>query len=200
MMSQSWSDAAKIDRATAVLQGLLFALGKETHRTKLVKLTYLLDEAYFRLRGHTMTGLEYVCEHYGPNSVDDAIVRALDEMAESGAATRSKRMTPFNAPAYGYRIAPDCDPVELPLSGDDWIEIHTAVYKYGGMNSNDIVRAAKSTAPFRTARQYERLAFIQDPPLTPEEIAADPFWQETLASISSSAKRITLEELRERCA
>ena len=200
MMSQDGSDAAEMDRTEAVLRGLLHALGREEFRTKLVKLTYLLDEASFRLRGQTMTGLEYIYDHYGPNAADNAIARALDEIVESGAATRSERMTPFNALAYGYRISPDCDPTCLPLSSHDWVEIQAAVHKYGNMNRDAIVREAKSTAPFQTARQYQRLAFTQDPPLTPEEISADPFWQETLAAMRDNSKRISIDELREEVA
>lgn len=189
-----------MDRSEAVLLGLLYALGREAYRTKLVKLTYLLDEASYRLRGQTMTGLNYVWDHYGPNAVDDAIVCCLDEIAESGAATRNERMTPLNGPAYGYRISPDCDPVELPLSSDDWVEIHTAVHQYGRLNAPEIARKAKSTASAQKARMRERLVFQQDPPLTEEEIAASPFWRQTLASIVNSENSVTIEELRERCA
>ena len=196
----TYEGGGEMDRSEAVLLGLLYALGREAYRTKLVKLTYMLDEASYRLRGQTMTGFEYEWSHYGPNAADNAIVRRLNECAESGALAMNERKTPYGNPAYGYRISPDCNPSGLPLSSDDWIEIQTAVHNYGNMNRDQIVREAKSTAPFRTARQYQRLEFTQDPPLTPEEVSADPFWQETLASMRSTSPRISIDQLREEVA
>ena len=194
------SRESELDRPKAVLAGLLYALGSTVYRTKLVKLTYLLDEANFRLRGQTMTGFAYEWWRYGPNPTDNAVVNCLNEMKEAGAITESERRTPYNNPAFGYRIAEDCDPAGLPLSGDDWVEIHAAVHKYGAMNRNQIVSASKSTAPIRRANQYEPLKFEQDPALTPEEISADPFWQETLEAMRDTSKRISIDELKAKVA
>ena len=46
------------------------------------------------------------------------------------------------------------------------------------------------------AQQYGTLVFTQDPPLTSEEVDADPFWQETLVAISSHSDRISMDDLR----
>ena len=88
-MTRSGSETAEMDRTEAVLQGLLFALDKEVHRTKLVKLTYLLDEASYRLRGQTMTGLDYMWDRYGPNAADNAIVRSLNGQVSRGNGKRA---------------------------------------------------------------------------------------------------------------
>ena len=199
-MARSGNENAEMDRTQAVLVGLLYAMGKEVYRTKLVKLAYLMDEAYYRIRGQTLTGLDYTWDHYGPNATDNAIPRCLDEIVESGAITMIERRTPYNNSAYAYSVSPDCDPADLPLSGDDWIEIHTVVHNYGSMNRDQIVRASKATAPMRGATQYEKLVFTQDPPLTPEEIAADPFWRETFAAMHDTSERISIDELRARVA
>ena len=65
------------------------------------------------------------------------------------------------------------------------------------MNRDDIVKASKATAPMLRAKQFENLTFTQDPPLTPEEISADPFWQETLVAMRDTSERISIDELRE---
>jgi hypothetical protein len=189
---------SEMDQSEAVLQGLLYVLQKDVFRTKLVKLTYLLDESNYRLRGHTMTGFAYEWDHYGPNAEGNAIVSKLDEMVETGSVSTRVSRTPYGNSAYNYRVAPSYDPSSLPLSNDDWIEICTAVHKYGAMNTRQIVRASKSTAPVLKGRQHETLEFEQDPPLTPEDIERDPFWKETLAAMADTSERITIEELREK--
>ncbi len=184
-----------LSRPGAVLAGLLHALGKGVYRTKLVKLTYLLDEASYRLRGQTMTGFQYMWDNYGPNAEDNRIVRELDQMARAGVITM-RRVMETPGPAYLYKIGPCCGPATLPLSSDDWVEIHTTVHKYGKLTTKQVVKASKATAPMCGARQYGALVFTQDPPLTPEEVDADPFWQETLAAIDNQSDRISLDALR----
>ena len=105
-----------------------------------------------------------------------------------------------NRIGFRYKLTGPLDPSDLPLSSDDWIEICTAVHKYGAMNRDDITRAAKSTKSMKEARQYGLLYMEQDPSLilTDEEIANDPFLQEALSVAKSDATEyITLEELRE---
>ena len=187
-----------MEQSKAVLQGLLYALQGDVARTKLVKLTYLLDESNYRLRGQTMTGFTYEWDHYGPNAEDNAIVSTLDEMVQTGSITMRVVPTPFGNTTYKYRVTPDYDPSVLPLSSDDWVEILAAVRKYGAMNRDQIVRASKSTEPMRKARQYEPLEFEQAPPLTPREVAGDPFWQETFAAVADASERVTIDELRAR--
>ena len=187
-----------MEQSEAVLLGLLYALQSDVSRTKLVELTYLLDESNYRLRGQTMTGFTYEWDHYGPNAEGNAIVSTLDRMVETGSVSMRVAPTPFNNVAYIYCIPPGYDPSSLPLAGDDWVEIIATVHKYGAMNGKRIVRESKSTAPMLKARQYQPLEFEQDPPLTPEEVAGDPFWQETLAAMADTSERITIDQLREK--
>ena len=188
-----------LNRPEAVLAGLLHALGRGVYRTKLVKLTYLLDESNYRLHGRTMTGFEYVWDNYGPNAEDNRIVRELDEVARAGVITMRQVME-TRGPTYFYKIGPHCDPAGLPLSSDDWVEIHTTVHKYGKLTTRQVVKASKTTAPMCGARQYGALVFTQDPPLTPEEVDSDPFWRETLAAINSQSDRISLDDLQSQSA
>ena len=189
------------DRPKAVLQGLLQALGGRVFRTKLISLTYLVDEANYRFRGETVTGLSYWREHCGVNSVDNEIVRLLEELVDDGLVTMTVHSMPQGGKAYGYQTTDRSDPASLSLSSDDWVEVQTAVHRYGGMTTAQIVKLSKSTAPMQNARrQYERLNLQQDPSLTltDEEIADDPLLQEAIdAMLSDNDQGITLEELRE---
>ena len=189
------------ERPKAVLQGLLQTLGGRIFRTKLINLSYLIDEANCRLRGETVTGLSYWWDNCGPNSVGDEIVHLMEELVDDGLVTMSVHSTPQGGEAYGYQITSSSDPCSLSLSGDDWIEIQTAVHKYGDMTTAQIVEESKSTAPMQDAtRRFERLELRRDPSLilTDEEIADDPLLQEALdAMLSDTGEGITLEELQE---
>ena len=179
-------------QAKAVLQGLLFTLGKIVYRTKLVKLTYLADEANYRFRGKTLTGLDYIWDNYGPNAEDNEIVVTLGELVRDGLVNMVEQPLPFGGGmTYRYEITDRLDPSDLPLSSDDWIEIHTAVHKYGKMNTRKIVRASKVTAPMKDAHQYGQLELQQDPSLslTDEEIANDPFLREAFDAVLSDRQQ-----------
>ncbi len=184
-------------RPEAILLGLLQVLGRDVTRTKLVKLTYLMDEANYRLRGETMTGYEYIFDYYGPNAEGNAIVEVLDEMNEDGLVDIQVREMLGDRTMYLYRDIGKVAPNDLPLSGEDWLEILAAVRKYGQMNREQIVTASKDTAPMRNAVQFQRLQFQQDAVLTDDEIAGSAFWQETVAGINNSSQRIPIEEIRQ---
>ena len=179
--------------------GLLHALGAGVSRAKLVKLTYLMDESHYRVCGQTLTGFAYEWDGHGPNASGNAMFNKLDKLSEGGAVV-TKSASANGSDRRKYRISSEVDAAGLQLSSDDWVEIYTAVYNYGGLTAADVARKAKSTAPAQKARNGYRLVLQQDPPLTPEEIAANPFWRETFAAMNNPGKRISIEELRERCA
>ena len=188
-------------RPKAVLLGLLEALGGRVFRTDLINLTYLMDEANCRIRGETVTGLSYWLGRSGPNAVDDEIVRLLEELVDDGLVAMTVQSTPENGKVYGYQTTHRSDATGLPLSGDAWIEIQTAVHKYGDMTTAQIVKASKSTAPMQNvSRKFELLNLQRDPSLllTGEDVANDPLLQEAIdAMLSDDGEGITLEELQE---
>ena len=154
------------DRPKAVLQGLLQALGGRVFRTKLINLSYLIDEANYRFRGETVTGLSYWWEHCGVNSVDNEIVRLLEELVDDGLVTMTVHSMPQGGEAYGYQTTDRSDRSSISLSSDDWIEIQTAVHKYSGMTTAQIVKESKSTAPMQKRRSAIRAIESPTGPLT----------------------------------
>ena len=187
---------SRMEQSEAVLLGVLYTLSQSVARTKLVKLTYLLDETHYRLSGQTMTGFDYEWSHYGPNAVGNAIVDALDGLVKAGTISMATVPVP-NGTAYRYRIAPSFDPTRMSLSADEWAAIHAVVDRYGRMNRDQIVRESKTTTPMKkVSHQYDPLEFEQDPPLTQEEIDADPIWKETVDVLSSPGEVVDIEEVR----
>lgn len=186
-------------RLRAVLLALLHTLGKKACKTKIVNLVYLTDEANYRLRGETITGLEYIRERGGPNAGGNRIVRMLDRLVKDGEITEEVSAQPGGKVIHRYRTSRNLDVSTLPLSSDDWIEIQTVVHKYGHMNAEDIARESKNTILVQNAREYETLQLCKDQALrmTDEDIANDPLLRIAVqARADDTGGRITLDTLR----
>ena len=186
-------------RLRAALLALMHTLGKKTCKTKIVKLVFLTDAANYRLRGETITGLEYIRERGGPNALGNRIVRMLHHLVRDGELTEDAYVQPGGKAIHRYQTFRDLDLSTLPLSGDDWIEIQTAVHKYGHMSTEDIVRVSKSDIPVQNARECDTLRLRQDQNLriTDEDIANDPLLRMAVrAKASDTGERITLDTLR----
>ena len=114
----------------------------------------------------------------------------LGELDRDGLVRMTPQPLPSGDMSYFYESTDRSDPSLLPLSSDDWIEIHTAVQNYGDMNTKQIVRASKLTAPMKNASQYDRLNLRRDQSLTltHEDIANDPFLQEAVGAALSDKR------------
>ena len=125
------------------------------YRTKLVKLVYLIDYLFYQHYGRTLTGLEYVWDHYGPNAISDAIVHEASGLTRSGAVYMSERPNPYGELSYVYKIAPAAS--VRPLSAEAEQVVEAVLARYGAMKVPQIVNASKRTKPFEQARQYQLL-------------------------------------------
>ena len=187
-----------LNRREAIVLGLLHAYGKEILRTKLVKMTYLLDNLYFEQVGHTMTGYDYHWDYYGPNAVGNAIVDTLTKLGTKGFVCDTQRLTPFENFANYYRVL-EVDPEELPLSDSDWLYIHGIVKRYGPMPRQQVVAESKKTLPMQGVSQFDILQFTSNPnneKLRQAFFEDDDFVCMTTKAMSGSQEKISLEELR----
>ena len=187
----------------SLLLCLLHNMGTRAYRTKLVKVTYLIDEAYYRLHGKTITGLTYIWDNYGPNVESNEIVRMLERLAYEGSVTRRVGHTPTGNPTYSYKVNNDFSATDLSLTESEWIEIQAAARKYKRMNVRSITRESKKTDAFRQAEKFDALHFSEDASLiiTDDDITSDPFLRGTVESIEKDdGRRISLETLRENIA
>ena len=185
-------------RLRAALLALLYSLGKKACKTKIVNLVYLTDDRNYQLRGETITGLEYIRERGNPKALDNGIVRMLDHLVKDGEIAEEVSMKPGGG-VHRYGTSTNLDVSTLPLSGDDWIEIQTAVHKYGRMSAEDIARESRNSIPVQNARECEMLQLCEDQALhiTDEDIAKDPLLRIAVqAKAADTGERITLGTLR----
>lgn len=147
----------RLTKPQTVVVALLWLLNKPTPRTKLVKLVYLLDNMFYEYWGRTLTGLDYVWDEYGPNAVDNAIVTQTNELTDSLLSMRRVITSYFNI-GYLYELRePNMQSLPFQISDLEMDFIKEIVTLYGDMNVPQIKAAAKKTAPFRTAKPFERL-------------------------------------------
>lgn len=183
-------------RLPATLLALLHTLGENASATKIINLLYLTDEANSRLRGQTITGIEYIRDSRGPNARNNRVAQTLERLASEGQITREVSPLPDE---NLYRTPRNLDISALPLSGDHWTEIQTAVHNYGHMSAKDLTTASKKTAPFQNPQISDALNLRQDPTLriTQKDIANDPLLRTAIqAKAADTGQRITLNQLR----
>ena len=153
-----------IEKTEIVVQGFLALLGKRISRTQIVKLVYLADNLFYESTGRTITGTQYIWDHYGTNSVDDVIANATDQLVIEGEVRRAVGSYK-GSHTFNYWVDdPDATwkNTASALSDGECQIIFNIVRKYGRYNASDLARLSKRTKPFESARKYERLQFKQN--------------------------------------
>ena len=120
-------------------------------RTKLVKLVYLIDERYFRLYGRTLTGLAYQYDDYGPNAVDNLIVKVGDLLDNHELSINRVRAL-FGGPKFEYQVGP-APRFEPTLNESAHEVVDQIIVEYGRLSLTGLIRASKTTAPFALSPQ-----------------------------------------------
>lgn len=142
-------------KAQAVILHIVKRLGTPVHSTALVKLTYLADYLYSENFGANLTGFEYMWDHFGPNAVGHAIISEAQKLAQEGELRSFQEPNIYGTFSQKFRLPDDA---ELPpLEPDEEMVVADVIAKFGGLTLTSLVAASKRTAPFQTARQYERL-------------------------------------------
>ena len=154
----------RTDKTELVIQGFLGLLGKRVSRTQIVKLVYLADNLFYESTGRTITGTQYVWDHYGPNAMDDSISIAVDRLVSGREICRVVGSYQGNH-TYNYWVnEPDAAwrSTASALSEGERQIVLDVVRKYGRYNASDLARLSKKTKPFENARQDEILQFKQN--------------------------------------
>ncbi len=146
-----------MERVNATIVSVLQALGAPVHRTKLVKLVYLIDELYYEHFGETMTGLGYMWDDFGPNAIGNAIIKEADRLAKKGIVHIDPRPNYYGETSYLYSLEREKTGLAKKLSEAERYVIRDVVANYGRYPVRDIVRISKQTEPFRNAQQYSVL-------------------------------------------
>ena len=155
---------AEFDRNESILLALLSRLDGWTVRTKIVKLSYMMDNEMFRQAGVRATEFDYKWDNYGPNDSSNSIVKTLDSLIERGVIEYTRTSNPFQDRefSHNYRVDPRVAP-DLPLTADDWVFVHVTIKKWGGMTAGELAAESKTTLPFENAVPGDHLEFVRDP-------------------------------------
>ena len=153
---------AKFERNESILLALLSRLKGWTVRTKIVKLAYLMDNEMFGQAGVRATEFDYIWDNYGPNDRSNSIVRTLDSLAERGVLKYTQTPNDYGELTHKYRVD-SLLASDLALTPDDWVFVHVAIKKWGGMTATALATESKTTLPFKNANQGDRLEFVRDP-------------------------------------
>ena len=153
-----------IDKTSVVIEGFLGLLSKRVSRTQIVKLVYLADNLFYESTGRTITGTQYMWDHYGPNAVDDSIAVSTDRLVNEGEVCRVIGSYQGNH-TYNYWVEDShatWKRAASELSDGESQIVRDVARKYGRYNASDLAALSKKTRPFENAKQYELLRFEQN--------------------------------------
>lgn len=148
--------------ADKVILRILAGLGQRVHATKLVKLVYLVDYLYFQHFGRTLTGFQYMWDHYGPNAVGHGIVSQATELAEKGLVHITEHPNIYGGTSTLFKIAPDG--VAPTLSPEAEMILEDVLQQYSKLSITEITAVTKRTVPFKKAARYGLLSMAQTAP------------------------------------
>ena len=189
-----------LDKSDAALIGLLSALDDIVSRTKLMNLTYLLDNLSLRHSGSTITEFSYRVGEHGPEQAGNSIVERLKELSERGFARQIGGVESLED-GVRYRISEYGDEAALSLDSDDWALIHSVVHTYGSLDLSEILAECKRAELARSGQKHGSSRMGPNPGID-SEVAVHPasedkeFDQMIRAALDDKSERITIEELR----
>ena len=123
--------------------------GISLHRTKLVKLLYLIDVERVRGRRAPLTGLEWTFSHYGPHAVE--VVEALQAMVDRGLEMPTWKESRLRR---GAPAAPDGE--EWPASTKSTVD--RVMDAFAALSVNELLdHVYFHTGPMRSAVRGEPL-------------------------------------------
>lgn len=137
--------------------------GKIT-KTKLAKLAYLVDFAWFYNYFEPMSGLAYRRIQQGP--VPDQYFRVIDELYESGAITIEKKK---NGTMFMIQATENTAP-ESKLSSREISLIKTITKKWKNKNTQEIVDFTHEQLPWKICRQGELIPYELITQVDPENV------------------------------
>ena len=146
-----------MEKVDATIVSVLQALGAPVHRTKLVKLIYLIDQLFYEHFGQTMTGLGYMWDDFGPNAIGNAIVKEADRLANKGIVHMDPRPNYYGETSYLYSLERGKAGLAEKLPEAERYVVRDVVAHYAKYGVRDIVRVSKQTEPFKNAEQYSVL-------------------------------------------
>ena len=185
---------SELDEITArdVILQILDKMGEPVHSTKLVKLTYLVDYLHFQHHGRTLTGFQYMWDHFGPNAVGHAVIGEAQRLVKDRDATIDCYPNIFGGQTFDFEVAPNKEVKPLPAHAEMLIE--DIVKQYGGLSVEKITEVSKQTEPFKTAAQYSVLIMRHSAPVSQ---TTDDQWEKHQSDIEEQGM-LSLSDVKHR--
>lgn len=155
---------AKLEELTAadVILRILEHVGTSVNSTKLVKLTYLVDYLHYQYYGSTLTGFQYMWDHYGPNALGHGIISEARKLARQGLVAIDSYPNIYGGDSVDFMVAQGVHVKPLPPHAEMLVE--DVVSQYSSLSLEQITEVSKQTQPFRSAAQYSLLVMEQSAP------------------------------------
>jgi len=182
----------KTVQAKEVILRILDKMGEPVHSTKLEKLTYLIDYLHFRHYGRTMTGFQYMWDHFGPNAVGHAIASEAQGLVRARRAISDCYPNIFGGQTVDFQISSDVRAESLPPHAEMLVE--DVIAQYGKLSVEEITEATKQTEPFKTAIQYSVLSMKHSAPAV---TATESQWEKHRIELEEQGV-LSLAQIKER--
>lgn len=130
--------------------------GKVT-KTKLAKLLYLADFAWFYEHLESMSGMQYRKIAYGP--VPDTFFRALDELEESGKIVIERKNTDGKDMLLVSESESNKNEKIQTLSKEEQVLMKKIATKWKDKNTNEIVNFTHNQLPYFLCRDNELIPY-----------------------------------------
>ena len=128
-------------------------LKREVGAIELMKIIFLIDVAYFRLFGRSLTGLQYVRHEKGPyaREISDA-AEDMDthELSLQSRPCRGSSQYPKKARSLG-----EAPRFEAVLAPDEAQVVDETLHRIGGLRPKELEEQAYSTEPMRAMLEQE---------------------------------------------
>lgn len=148
--------------ADTVILRVLAGMGEPVQSTKLVKLVYLVDYLHFQYYGSTLTGFQYMWDHYGPNALSHAIINEAHDLADRGLVKTTYKPNIYDGMTIAFEAHPSEEPP--PLSDEAEMVVDDVIHQYSMLSIEEITELTKETAPFKKALRYSLLSMEHSAP------------------------------------
>ena len=185
---------SKLEELTAadVILRILDRVGTSVNSTKLVKLTYLVDYLHYQHYGSTLTGFQYMWDHYGPNALGHAIISEARKLSRQGLVTTDSYPSIYGGDTVDFTVAQGVRVKPLPPHAEMLVE--DVVSQYSSLSLEQITEVSKQTQPFRSADQYSLLVMEQ---LAPAGTTTESDWDAYQRDLEENGS-LSLEDVKRR--
>jgi len=139
------------DKLKTIIFNIVKQLPHNITRTKLVKLLYLIDLYYARVKNRSLTGLTYRSYYFGPYSGE--IINAINQL--KGYEIEEYSNTSLDGREY-YLYRPGMNPRwEVPpaLEYEEEKVIDQVISEHGNKSLDEILRYVYNTEPYKNCKK-----------------------------------------------